>query len=165
MKTDGINITLNQLAENLGQLLLVQHKCLVTAESCTGGWIAQTITEIAGSSQWFERGFVTYSNLAKQEMLGVQVSTLNQFGAVSEQTCYEMAEGALRHSHAQVSIAVTGIAGPSGGTAEKPVGLVWIGWAGQHFATDAQSYQFQGERHAIRYQAVVMALEKLIAKL
>src|SRR5258708_6846429 len=116
------NITI--LAERVGQLLKAHKLMLTTAESCTGGQIAEAITQIAGSSQWFDRGFVTYSNAAKQEMLGVKKITLEQAGAVSAETAAEMAEGALRHSHAQISIAVTGIAGPTGGSVDKPVGTV-----------------------------------------
>ncbi|CAN5235409.1 nicotinamide-nucleotide amidase [soil metagenome] len=157
--------TITQLAEKLGHLLLSHNKFLTTAESCTGGWVAQVITAIPGSSNWFERGFVTYSNIAKQEMLGVQQSTLDNFGAVSEQTCREMAEGALRHSHAQLSVAITGVAGPTGATAEKPIGLVWLAWAEINFATQAQAYQFQGDRTAIRHQAVVEALQGLTSRL
>jgi nicotinamide-nucleotide amidase len=117
------------MKELAGQLTAREWK-LATAESCTGGGVAYQLTETAGSSAWFERGFVTYSNLAKVEMLGVKQSTLESFGAVSEQVVRAMAEGALSHSQAQVSIAITGIAGPEGGSKEKPVGSVWFGWAG-----------------------------------
>ena len=118
-----------ELAQQLGRLLKSKEKKIATAESCTGGWIAQIITEVSGSSAWFDRGFVTYSNAAKMEMLGVKPETLDNFGAVSAQTATEMVTGALAHSDADCAIAVTGIAGPDGGTAEKPVGTVFIAWA------------------------------------
>ena len=155
-------MTIEQLATQLGQQLLKRQCKLVTAESCTGGWIAQAITTIAGSSQWFERGFVTYSNQAKEEMLGVPVNILNQYGAVSEQTARAMAEGALVHSHAQVSISVTGIAGPDGGIVEKPIGTVWFGFSGKTFNTQTIHQLFQGDRQFIRQQAVSFALSQLI---
>jgi nicotinamide-nucleotide amidase len=138
---------------------------IVTAESCTGGWVSQVITQISGSSQWFERGFVTYTNLAKQEMLGVNAHTLEQFGAVSEQTAKEMAEGALNHSHAQISLAITGVAGPSGGTVEKPVGLVCFAWAGTQVATRSEIQYFSGDRETVRRQAVEHALNGVFAGL
>src|ERR1035437_4219013 len=116
--------TLTTLATLVGAKLRAKGLMLTTAESCTGGWVAQAVTAIAGSSAWFERGFVTYSDAAKQEMLGVSARTLAAHGAVSEQTARKMAIGALAHSHAQVALAITGIAGPDGGSAEKPVGTV-----------------------------------------
>jgi nicotinamide-nucleotide amidase len=151
-----------KLGITLGKILLAKNLMLVTAESCTGGWIAEAITSVSGSSEWFERGFVTYSIAAKQEMLGVKAATLKQYGAVSEQAVQEMAEGALKHSHADVSIAVTGIAGPTGGTPEKPVGLVLFGWARKNFLTTISSQQFRGDRNVIRLLAVKFALEELI---
>src|SRR5665647_2559878 len=117
---------LTTLATLVGARLKVQSLMLATAESCTGGWVAQVATAIAGSSDWFERGFVTYSNAAKQEMLGVGAGTLAKYGAVSEQTAREMAAGALAHSRAQVAVAITGIAGPAGGSPDKPVGTVCL---------------------------------------
>lgn len=136
--------------------------CLVTAESCTGGWVAQEVTAIAGSSAWFERGFVTYSNEAKQELLGVRAGTLERRGAVSEETAREMALGALAHSRASVALAVTGIAGPGGGSAEKPVGLVCFAWAKAGGVERSEARRFEGDREAIRRQAVVHALEGLL---
>ena len=115
---------LETLAERLGRELLNRGECLATAESCTGGWVAQSVTAIAGSSTWFDRGFVTYSNAAKVEMLGVPETTLERHGAVSEATARAMAQGALAHSRADWAVAITGIAGPTGGTPEKPVGMV-----------------------------------------
>ena len=126
------------LATQVGEALKAHGLMLATAESCTGGGVAQAITEVAGSSAWFERGFVTYSNLSKQQMLGVRESTLMQHGAVSEMTVREMVEGALKHSNAQVALAVSGIAGPDGGTPDKPVGTVWFAWGLKDAETHAQ---------------------------
>ena len=151
---------LEVLSQQCGLLLQQHHWLLSTAESCTGGWVAQTITAIAGSSAWFDRGFVTYSNAAKQEMLGVSATTLEIHGAVSEATVLAMAQGALKYSHAQVSLAVSGIAGPSGGSVEKPVGTVWIGWAFPE-KIFAMQFLFTGDRTAIRQQAVHAALSQL----
>jgi len=145
-------------ARQLGETLLAGHKTVVTAESCTGGWVAQTITEIAGSSHWFERGFVTYSNAAKIDMLGVNPQTLALFGAVSAETAGEMTNGALAHSHADLAIAITGIAGPDGGSPEKPVGLVFIAWQWQGEAPTVVKKLFSGNRHEIRRQSVATAL-------
>ena len=139
-----------------------QGLMLATAESCTGGWMAQVITSVAGSSEWFERGFVAYTNLAKREMLGVSTTTLSRYGAVSEQTARAMAEGALTHSHAQVALAITGIAGPSGGTPEKPVGTVCFAWAVKKRDTISRKQVFSGDREAVRRQAVVTALQGLL---
>lgn len=154
------NITI--LAEQAGQLLKTHRFMLTTAESCTGGQIAEAITQIAGSSQWFERGFVTYSNTAKQEMLGVKKTTLEKAGAVSAETVIEMAEGALQHSHAQVSIAVTGIAGPGGGSKDKPVGTVWLAWALPDKPIQTIIKHFNGDRQTIRTQTTIFALQRLI---
>lgn len=156
---------LQRLAKHVGEKLVQQNWLLTTAESCTGGWVAHIITDIPGSSQWYERGFVTYSNAAKQEMLGVQTETLMLYGAVSEQTAKEMAEGALHRSHAQVSLAITGIAGPEGGSTEKPVGLVWFAWAGKHIPTQAAKKYFSGDRQSIRKQAVDLVLRELLLKI
>ena len=139
-----------------------QGLMLATAESCTGGWVAQVITSVAGSSEWFERGFVAYTNLAKREMLGVSTTTLSRYGAVSEQTARAMAEGALTHSHAQVALAITGIAGPSGGTPEKPVGTVCFAWAGKKRDTNSAKHLFTGDRESVRRQSVAMALQGLL---
>jgi nicotinamide-nucleotide amidase len=132
---------------------------LATAESCTGGWVAQAVTSVAGSSKWFERGFVTYSNAAKHEVLGVSNKTLKKFGAVSEETAREMARGALARSRASVALAVTGIAGPGGGSAGKPVGTVCFAWAGRRAGVRSETRRFRGGRAAVRRQSVVRALE------
>jgi len=156
------------LAENVGKMLLSKGLLLVTAESCTAGGVAETVTSVPGSSNWFDRGFVTYSNVAKQEMLGVSSGTLEKYGAVSEQTALEMAVGALNHSHATVSLAVTGIAGPDGGSPEKPVGLVWFAWAVKEPRSaaistfPAKSQLFKGDRSSIREQSIVFALNELL---
>lgn len=150
------------LAQQLGKLLMEKNQQLVTAESCTGGGIAYALTTIPGSSNWFERGYITYSNAAKEQSLGVNPSTIETYGAVSAQTANEMAEGALKNSQAQVSIAVTGIAGPGGGTPEKPVGTIWFGWAGYNFATQTRYVNLHGERETIRYQAIAYSLTELI---
>jgi nicotinamide-nucleotide amidase len=147
-----------ELARQLGQLLRLKGKKIATAESCTGGWIAQIITEVSGSSAWFDRGFVTYSNAAKMEMLGVKPETLDNFGAVSAQTATEMVTGALAHSDADCAIAVTGIAGPDGGTAEKPVGTVFIAWAYKNQDVKVVQKKLTGNRHEIRRQTVKIAL-------
>ncbi len=142
-----------QLAEQVAHRLLQSQLKLVTAESCTGGWIACEATAIAGSSQWFDRGFVTYTNQSKQDMLGVSAATLQQHGAVSEHTVEEMARGALQHSQADIAVAVSGIAGPTGGSAEKPLGTVWLAWAyGNSIKTSRHS--FDGDREQVREQAV-----------
>ena len=152
---------LTDLATHLGTQLLRRQQWVVTAESCTGGWLAQVLTAVAGSSQWFERGFVTYSNAAKTEMLGVDPQLISTHGAVSAAVVRAMAQGALKNSHAQISVAISGIAGPSGGTAEKPVGTVWLAWANDTQIT-AQVFLFPGNRQEIRYQSVLAALHGLI---
>jgi nicotinamide-nucleotide amidase len=149
---------LEQLAAQLGDALQQRQLMLATAESCTGGWVAKVITDVPGSSHWFERGFVTYTNRSKQEMLGVSAQTLEHHGAVSEETVLEMANGALAHSQAQVAVAISGIAGPGGGSEHKPVGTVCLAWAGLHHSR-SQTYRFDGEREAIRRQAVTTALQ------
>ena len=145
------------LSEKVGQRLLADKLMLVTAESCTGGWIAQSITDIAGSSQYFDRGFVTYTNQAKQDMLGVSGQTLASYGAVSEQTVIEMVQGALARSQADVAVAVTGIAGPGGGSLQKPVGLVWHAWSTRNNQAVTQSEQYLGNRRQVREQTVETA--------
>jgi len=143
----------------LAAALKAHHKQLAVAESCTGGWIAKALTDIAGSSSWFERGFVTYSNDAKQEMLGVEEDILNSFGAVSEEVVLAMARGALEHSKADISVAVSGIAGPGGGTAQKPVGTVWLAWdQGEEGGAVVRLHHFKGDRESVRQQSVVAAL-------
>ena len=134
---------------------------LVTAESCTGGWVAQAVTSVAGSSDWFERGYVTYSNAAKREELGVRVATLARHGAVSEQTAREMARGALKHSRGTIALAITGIAGPGGALPGKPVGTVCFGWAqGRRIASETK--RFRGARHSVRRQSVIHALRGVL---
>lgn len=150
------------LAAQIGALLKSHGLMLATAESCTGGGVAQAITEIAGSSEWFERGFITYSNLSKQQMLGVCETTLIQRGAVSELTVREMVAGALNNSAAQVALAVSGIAGPGGGTADKPVGTVWFAWGIKSGETFAQRHLLIGNRAEIRAQSVQIALQGII---
>lgn len=156
---------LRKLARHAGELLHRHGLMLATAESCTGGWVAQAITAVPGSSQWFDRGFVTYSNEAKCEMLGVDVATLEAHGAVSEETVRAMAEGALRHSRAQISVAISGIAGPGGGSPEKPVGTVCLAWAAAGRIVVAHTEHFAGDRSAVRWQAVIAALQGLIVLL
>jgi len=146
--------------DKLAKSLLKNNQRLVTAESCTGGLIAKLCTDRAGSSQWFDRGFITYSNQSKVEMLKVEVETINKNGAVSKQVVEAMANGAIKHSEATCSIAVTGIAGPSGGSNEKPVGTVWIGWCTEH-DIKSECYHFKGSREDIRAQAAEQAINKL----
>lgn len=154
--------SLEALASRVGTTLQDQGLTLVTVESCTGGWIAKVITDIPGSSTWFERGFVTYSNSAKVELLGVRPSTVDTSGAVSGETAVEMAEGGLAHSRAGVSVAVTGIAGPEGGSPDKPVGTVWLSWAVKGKPTRSRRFLFKGDREAVRSQSVAAALEGIV---
>jgi nicotinamide-nucleotide amidase len=155
---------MEKLARRLGRLLKRRRQKLVTAESCTGGWAAQAVTAIAGSSDWFERGFVTYSNAAKQELLRVRRSTLKKHGAVSEETAREMALGALARSRASVAVSVTGVAGPGGGSRDKPVGMVCFGWA-QGRRLRSETRKFNGNRESVRRQSVVHALKGVMALL
>ncbi|MBD3671537.1 MAG: nicotinamide-nucleotide amidase [Gammaproteobacteria bacterium] len=148
------------LATSLGESLKQRQYRLATAESCTGGWVAKVITDVPGSSHWYERGFVTYTNLAKQQMLGVSASTLEQYGAVSEATVREMAEGALARSEAELAVAISGIAGPGGGSEEKPVGMVCLAWTGP-VGVKLETFHFSGDREAVRRQAVQRALSGL----
>ncbi len=157
--------TLADLAKRVGEGLLRNGRMVACAESCTGGWIAKVLTDVAGSSAWLERGFVVYSNQAKQEMLGVLPETLAAHGAVSEPVALEMARGALARSRAQMTVAVTGIAGPGGGSPEKPVGTVWLAWATAHGGADARRVQLSGGRAAVRQQTVRLALEGLLERL
>lgn len=155
---------LEDMAGKLGDMLKDSGSLVATAESCTGGWIAQTITSVAGSSEWFDRGFVTYSNDAKREMLGVRAQTLRKHGAVSERVVLDMALGAVKKSKASFAVAVSGVAGPAGGTDDKPVGTVWFAWAFGDQA-EASLMRFQGDRHQVRYGAVMVALQGLIARI
>ena len=160
-----MNTKLLDLCHQLGECLFAKQLRLASAESCTGGLVASSINAIAGSSQWFERGFITYSNAAKQEMLDVQARSIQRWGAVSEQVAREMALGALQHSHANISVAITGIAGPSGGTADKPVGTVWFAWAGIDREPHSECQQWQGDRVSIQQQATCHALQYIVAQL
>lgn len=153
------------LVEELATRLQARDMYLSPAESCTGGWLAKACTDMPGSSRWFERGFVTYTNEAKQEMLGVCAETLQSHGAVSEATVTEMASGALQHSRAQISVAVSGIAGPGGGSEEKPVGTVCFAWALSSGEVESECCRFDGERDSVRAQAVKHALQGLIRQL
>jgi nicotinamide-nucleotide amidase len=150
------------LAAQVGGLLKAHGLMLATAESCTGGGVAAAITDVAGSSAWFERGFVTYSNLSKQQMLGVIDATLTEFGAVSEAVVREMVIGAMRHSRAQLALSVSGIAGPDGGTPDKPVGTVWFAWGIKNSVMHTQRYQLAGSRSEVRALAVRIALQGVI---
>lgn len=150
------------LAAQVGGLLKAHGLMLATAESCTGGGVAQAITDIAGSSDWFERGFITYTNDAKREMLGVSQDTLMLHGAVSEAVVREMVSGALNHSHAHVALAVSGIAGPSGGTPEKPIGTVWFAWGVKGKTCVAHLHHLAGNRGGIRAQSVRIALQGVV---
>lgn len=154
---------LYELAAQVGATLKAKGLMMATAESCTGGWIAQAVTAVPGSSEWFERGFVTYTYISKREMLGVKSETLNEFGAVSEHTVREMTVGALERSHAQVAVSVSGTAGPSGGTPQKPVGTVCFGWGVKDGLVQTAVKHFKGDREAVRRQAVVFALERVLA--
>ena len=152
---------LREQAELIGARLRAEHDHQVTAESCTGGWIAKTVTDIAGSSDWFDSGMVAYSYEAKQALLGVRPQTLETHGAVSRETVIEMVSGALVNSGASVAVAVTGIAGPGGGSEGKPVGTVWIGWKRRGGYARAEVFQFDGDRDAVRRQTVASALRGL----
>ena len=149
---------LNEQANAVAELLLARRMSVVCAESCTGGWIAKTLTDIAGSSNWFECGVVAYSYQAKEALLGVQASTLELHGAVSQETCLEMVSGALARYGAGIAVAVTGIAGPGGATEGKPIGTVWIGWKRRGGYANATLFHFDGDREAVRRQTVAAAL-------
>jgi nicotinamide-nucleotide amidase len=150
------------LAAQVGAALKSHGLKLATAESCTGGGVAQAVTSVAGSSAWFERGFVTYSNVSKQQMLDVSEATLAQYGAVSEATVREMVAGALQHSEAQVALSVSGIAGPDGGTPDKPIGTVWFAWGIRNGATFARVHHLNGDRAEVRAQSVRIALQGVL---
>ena len=153
---------LKELAQQVGEQLLQQHRLLAVAESCTGGWVAKCLTDIAGSSQWFDRGFVSYSNAAKQAMLGVSGDTLETAGAVSEQTVREMAAGVLENSLATVALAISGIAGPGGAMPGKPVGTVCFAWTVAGDEVQAETRHFEGDRDSVRRQSVGFALQGLL---
>ena len=161
---------IEQLAQRLGTALRSQHFMLATAESCTAGGIAYAVTLVAGSSAWFDRGFVTYSNESKMQQLGVPTAYLRDFGAVSEPVARAMAIGALSHSAAQVALAVTGVAGPDGGTPEKPVGTVCFAWVIRRDASAApwvktETRRFEGDRAAVRTQSIIASLQTLVGLL
>ena len=156
-----IDSELMQLSEQVGQALKARGATVTTAESCTGGWVAKVITDIAGSSAWFERGFVTYSNEAKAQMIGVREETLAQHGAVSEPVVVEMAIGALKAARADYAVSISGIAGPDGGREEKPVGTVWFAFATARGEGITRRECFSGDRDAVRRQATAYALQTL----
>lgn len=153
---------LYELAHRVGEQLRSRHWQLATAESCTGGWVSQAVTAVEGSSEWFDRGFVTYANRAKAEMLDVPWDTLQRYGAVSAETVSAMVQGALNRSAAQISVAVSGIAGPSGGSTNKPVGTVWLAWGARGSDITATGFYFPGERQVVRRASVVAALQGLL---
>jgi nicotinamide-nucleotide amidase len=159
-----VNESVDALVARLADVLRARGLLLATAESCTGGLIAGACTDLAGSSDWFERGFVSYSNAAKTELLGVDAALIAAHGAVSEPVARAMAEGAVRHAHAQLAVAVTGVAGPGGGSAEKPVGTVWFGWC-LPGGTHSEVRRFDGDRAAVRAATVQHALIRLLALL
>ena len=152
---------LASLSEQLGERLRASRHMLVTAESCTGGWIAKAVTDVPGSSDWFDCGLAAYSYEAKQALLGVRPETLERHGAVSRETVLEMVAGALVHSGASLAVAVTGIAGPGGGTPDKPVGSVWIAWKARGGYADAQLFHFDGDRESVRRKTVAASLQGL----
>lgn len=154
--------TVQELAQTLGQKLMQAGLVAATAESCTGGGVAYAITEISGSSQWFDRSFITYSNDAKMQMLNIDKQLLDEKGAVSEQVVEKMAMAAVKHSEADIAVAISGIAGPDGGTPEKPVGTVCISWYNAHSGGKTASYLFVGDRSEVRTQAIRLALFGLI---
>jgi len=151
-----------RLVQKLASSLMRRGWSMATAESCTGGWIAKCCTDLAGSSAWFDRGFVTYSDRAKHELLGVELSTLEKEGAVSKATAIQMAEGARYRAGVNAALAVTGIAGPGGGTADKPVGMVWFAWSLEDHQASSEVMRFQGDRDAVRRQTVAHALNGLL---
>ena len=152
---------LRDLAEQLGECLVARGLKLASAESCTGGWLAKIITDIPGSSAWFTGSVVSYSNEAKQSLLGVSENTLKEFGAVSGETVLEMSDGLFAHTDADVAVSVSGIAGPDGGSEDKPVGLVWLSWGKRDKSVFANPYNFAGDREAVRKQSIKQALNNL----
>ena len=158
------NLLIEALATQLGKLLSDRGLYIVTAESCTGGWVGAALTQIPGSSGWFDRGFITYSNEAKREMLGVRPKTLEQHGAVSKAVVEEMAKGALKKSRGTFSVAISGVAGPDGGTEDKPVGTVWMAWCVQG-KVDSALFSLPGDRQEVRAAAVSLALQGLLVRI
>jgi nicotinamide-nucleotide amidase len=157
-----LNHTISELSQQLGKILILKDKRCVTVESCTGGALSAAITSVAGSSLWFDRGYITYSNEAKQQMVRVPAQIIIDHGAVSQECAIAMAEGGLLCSNAQIAVAITGIAGPSGGTKAKPVGTVWIAWGSNNRKTVAKLFHFCGNREQIREQAQIKALSNWI---
>lgn len=157
--------TLQHLAQKVGLKLMQQGLMLVSVESCTGGWLGHVVTSIAGSSAWYERGFITYTTISKQEMLGVSSKAIKQHGEVSEEIAREMAHGGVSRSHAQVSVSITGIAGPGGGTVKKPVGMVCFAWVMKDSHVLSETRHFTGDREAVRRQSVSVALQGIITLL
>ncbi len=153
---------MTDILEKVSTKLHENNLSLVSVESCTGGWLAKKITDLAGSSNIFDRGYVTYSNQSKQDMVGVKLETLEAYGAVSEQVVKEMAEGALEHSQADIAVSISGVAGPGGGTEDKPVGMVCFGWAKKGETSVVKTTFFDGDRDAVRMQAVDFALSGVI---
>ena len=164
MSAFASNQSITSIAERVGNQLLQKKAKITTAESCTGGGIAEAITATAGSSQWFEYGYITYANRAKKQLLTVSQKTLDAYGAVSEQVVEQMAVGAIHSSGANYAIAVSGIAGPDGGSAEKPVGTVWVCWITPE-TTRVEQYQLQGDRQAVREQVIKISLQELLHQL
>lgn len=159
------DVQLEALAARVATVMQRRALMLASAESCTGGWIAKTLTDLSGSSAWFEAGVVSYSNQAKISLLGVRSETLERTGAVSEETALEMVSGALNRLNVGIAVAVTGVAGPTGGTPQKPVGTVWIGWQRRGGAARAKLFHFPGDREAVRRQTVAAALEGVLETL
>lgn len=157
-------MTTAQRVADLAAVLIQKQRHCAVAESCTGGLIAAAITNYPGSSQWFDCGFVTYSNASKHRLLDVQLELLDRYGAVSAEVVRAMAEGVLRHSQAQLSVAVSGIAGPEGGSPERPVGTIWFAWASQHYPTHVEHHHINGNRSDIRQACVDLALAGLIER-
>ena len=162
MAEQNIDIQIQSVVTAIAEACIRESMTIVTAESCTGGGVAYELTSLPGSSQWYDRGFVTYSNLAKIEMLGVLEESLNKYGAVSEEIAIEMVEGALKHSSANVSIAITGIAGPAGGSEKKPVGTCYLAWSSTSFSTECKHFIFPGDRISVRRQAILFSLSELL---
>ncbi|GAA0418323.1 CinA family protein [Cocleimonas flava] len=153
---------MTNILKEVSNKLHANHLVMATAESCTGGWVAKQITDLEGSSAIFDRGFVTYSNEAKQDMLGVSAETINEFGAVSEEVALEMVTGAIEHSNADIAVSISGIAGPAGGTKLKPVGTVCFGWKKKEGEARAETILFKGDRDSVRSQAVDYALSGIM---
>ncbi len=162
MSSNPAHQNLYELAVQVGFSLLTRNLILATAESCTGGWIGKVVTDVPGSSGWFDRGFITYSNVAKTDLLGVSAAILAKYGAVSAEVVTKMAAGALERSHAHVTVAVSGIAGPDGGSADKPVGTVYMAWALRDGLIQTERCHFDGNRDQVRLETVAKALQGVL---